>query len=481
METIKSINTYELHKTKLDDITIIKSQIIDNYVKLFKLNSYCYSGKVNELNEPHGYGTMIYFNNDKVISYDGEFVNGVKNGNGIEYYKNGEFFTGFFLDGYKHGDGTMYLKSGAKKYVGNWENDKLIGTIVGYVLNNDKIIYYGELIDDIYNGYGIEYNNGSIIRIGYYKDGNAIKWLSFENNISSTKEIKIVDNIDIFPEKEMEAKFIISDTYNNKNITLDDIKKLEKYMVDNNSENMRVMIENKSYNYIGTVKFDGYNVKIINGKYTSNYGEKFTFDGSFDHIEDEIFITYGSITKNKKSVIHNYILNGTYDNLNVAFKDVNITYILNHTTKGMYYNLNHRYTSNEIFGTTKLIFDGIFENGKPKKGKIYKFIDENNKELAYDGNFKNNNNVSYELLINLHGEGIKYVNNKKIYEGEFNNGHYDGYGTEFDENECPQFIGKFSMSKRHGKGDICTLMNDGSYEIRSANYEDGVEINKIYQ
>ncbi len=479
METIRSINVYELHKTTLDNVTVIKSQLHDNYVKLFDLNNYCYSGYVNELNEPHGDGTMIYFKHDKITSYNGEFVNGIKNGNGTEYYKNGEYFTGTFVDGCKSGNGTMYLKSGAQKFVGTWENDKLIGSVTGYVLNNDKIVYYGELLDDVYNGYGIEYNNDHIVRLGYYKDGNAIKWLSFDNNSLTVKEIKIVDDIDKNSKKEIEAKFIINEINNKKNITLDDIKLLEKYMVDNNSDYINVMINDSYYQYTGTVKFDNYKPKLITGKYCSNYGEKFIFEGTFNNYStNELLLIQGSITKHKFSTVQYYMLNGVYDHLNIYNRDMNITYILKHTIKGMYYNLYHRYTSNEIFGSTRLIFDGDFESGKPKKGKVYKLLDNDVKELVYNGHFKADNNVSLENLISLHGEGIKYANNKKIYEGDFVSGHYHGSGTEYDVNECPIYVGDFKLGLRHGKGDICTLMNDGSYEIKSVKFIEGLEVNK---
>ena len=42
----------------------------------------------------------------KIKSYKGEFKSGLKNGNGIEYYIDGDYYIGTFLDNYKHGQGN---------------------------------------------------------------------------------------------------------------------------------------------------------------------------------------------------------------------------------------------------------------------------------------------------------------------------------------------------------------------------------------
>ena len=93
----------------------------------------------------------VYNAYDDSLIFEGEYLNGKRNGKGIEYYNNGEKkFEGEYLNGKRHGKGIEYDING------RWEFN-------GEYLNGEK------------NGKGIEYKkNGDMSFIGKYLNGE--KW-----------------------------------------------------------------------------------------------------------------------------------------------------------------------------------------------------------------------------------------------------------------------------------------------------------------
>ena len=106
-----------------------------------------YVGQINKNKEKEGRGALItknniyigYFNNNKQngegtiydlnldnIRYKGNFVNGIKNGKGIFYYKNGDKYEGDFINDKKEGFGIFYFKSG-NTWEGPFHDDKMDG------------------------------------------------------------------------------------------------------------------------------------------------------------------------------------------------------------------------------------------------------------------------------------------------------------------------------------------------------------------
>lgn len=71
-------------------------------------------------NERHGYGRMDYRNGD---SYEGQWVAGRKRGLGTHYYANGDFFVGYFMQDKREGLGTLYMVAKGKKMIGEWVAD----------------------------------------------------------------------------------------------------------------------------------------------------------------------------------------------------------------------------------------------------------------------------------------------------------------------------------------------------------------------
>ena len=91
--------------------------------------------------------------------YQGEMVNGVREGKGTYTFKDGDKYDGDWVRGKKEGQGTYYFSNGAK-YEGNWVQSKMEGKGIFYYKNGDK--YDGEWKDNKREGNGIYYySNGS--------------------------------------------------------------------------------------------------------------------------------------------------------------------------------------------------------------------------------------------------------------------------------------------------------------------------------
>ena len=156
-----------------------------------------------------------------VIKYEGQWKDGVKHGNGKDYYinkvlNNSVLFEGNYKDGKKDGDGTLYneiimnridrYKAGGPAnftfstevvvYSGNWKNDKYDGigeecfmeiydtNVNGEEIDNN-IKYEGEFKDGKYNGNGkLYYNEKTRQQI---RDGGRVEW---RNKIQYEGEFK---------------------------------------------------------------------------------------------------------------------------------------------------------------------------------------------------------------------------------------------------------------------------------------------------
>lgn len=81
---------------------------------------------------------LNYTNGDK---YEGEILNGQREGKGTYFYHNGDKYQGIWSQNKKHGMGTMFYKDG-NMYVGQWKNSEKEGIGVFYSKNGDK--YEGE-------------------------------------------------------------------------------------------------------------------------------------------------------------------------------------------------------------------------------------------------------------------------------------------------------------------------------------------------
>ena len=135
----------------------------------------------------------IYFNGIK--EYEGDIVDGVKQGQGIEYYKNQKKrYEGSFKIGKHHGNGKEYYDNEILKYNGEFNNGFYDKKGIEYD-ETGKIIYEGEFKKGKYHGKGKLYRNGKLIYEGdfvdnklqgkgkeYDEDGKVLYSGEFQNN-----------------------------------------------------------------------------------------------------------------------------------------------------------------------------------------------------------------------------------------------------------------------------------------------------------
>jgi hypothetical protein len=161
------------------------------------------------------FGKRIYDTGD----YVGEFLNGLRNGQGIYSFANGEKYVGQYRDNKRTGQGTYtwsdgekyvgqwrdgkqnglgtYTFSSGNKYVGQFRDDKRTGQGTFTYANGDKYVgqyidgkmngqgtftfadgekYVGQFKDDSYDGFGtLYYPNGSIFQQGLWRDNKFIQ------------------------------------------------------------------------------------------------------------------------------------------------------------------------------------------------------------------------------------------------------------------------------------------------------------------
>ena len=109
----------------------------------------------------NGNGKVKEYNDDGVLIFDGEYLNGKMNGKGKEYdYKGNLIFDGEYLNGKKYnGNGKEYNYGNTLKSEFEYKN---------FVMTKNKNYDYGKLINDI------EYINGKLNEKGYDENGNII-------------------------------------------------------------------------------------------------------------------------------------------------------------------------------------------------------------------------------------------------------------------------------------------------------------------
>lgn len=119
--------------------------------------------------KPHGRGTIYFASDDARKYYEGDWINGIREGSGTMVWKSGGKYVGNWKNGVRNGYGTHYYANG-EIYEGNWladkEHDK--GKIT-FALNDsaNRKYYDGDWVSGILQGMGtMMWNNGH-----WYKGG----------------------------------------------------------------------------------------------------------------------------------------------------------------------------------------------------------------------------------------------------------------------------------------------------------------------
>tara|TARA_B100000700_G_C14974642_1_gene823224 strand:- start:902 stop:1414 length:513 start_codon:yes stop_codon:yes gene_type:complete len=142
------------------------------------------TGELFHYRTPSGYKWMSVKNDKYRKKYKGEIKNGVPNGFGIQFYKNGDTYFGEHKNGFPNGKGRAIYNDGAI-YLGEYKNGKFHGK--GKFIWKDGYFHEGEFKNGTPNGEGTEtLPNGQLK--GEYKNGKP--W----NAIGYDKEGEVISN-----------------------------------------------------------------------------------------------------------------------------------------------------------------------------------------------------------------------------------------------------------------------------------------------
>ena len=350
--------------------------------------------KMFEIENGNGYIKGYIYNNDYSI-FEGEYLNGEKNGNGKEYFNSVLQFEGEYLNDKRNKKGTeYYIDFKSKKFEGvyfygkEWDgkgynkNNRIIYelkngkgivkeycTVISLCSEYDKyiLIFECEYLNGEKNGKGKEYNsNGHLIFEGEYlnnkKNGNGKEYDSEGNLI-------------------FEGQYLYDHKRFGKEFNNGHLKYEGEYLYDKKWNG-------KIYDIKGNI------YEIINGngkvkEYDENNSELILFDGKY-------------INGIKKGIYKEY--------LNNYLQFEGESYNLKRNGKGKEY----------YYGSGIVKFDGEYKNGfKNGKGKEY----NSEGELMFEGEYKDD-------IKN--GKGKEYYKGKLMFEGEYKNGHKNGIGKEYD-------------------------------------------------
>ena len=134
---------------------------------IYKNKEYIYEGQFL-LGKKNGKGKINNF--IKNYEYEGDFINDLRDGYGIEKYSDGSVYEGEFKSDLKEGKGKLIIKNKDKDIIediGQFKSNKINGKGIINWANGKQ--YYGEINNNEISGYGI-LKEGKTKYIGYFKN-----------------------------------------------------------------------------------------------------------------------------------------------------------------------------------------------------------------------------------------------------------------------------------------------------------------------
>ena len=172
------------------------------------INYQIYSGKYT-IYETNSKIAKEYGINDNSLIFEGEYLNGERNGKGREYEFDILVFQGEYLNGKKYGKGIEFYDNGNIKYEGYYLNgkrwngmmhDKIFYTVCNIINgkgiikeydNENNLIFEGEYFYGLRNGKGKEYNKDrNLIFNGEYLYGKRWNGYGYDANKNIIYELK---------------------------------------------------------------------------------------------------------------------------------------------------------------------------------------------------------------------------------------------------------------------------------------------------
>ena len=474
LENIKAYYFYPIifsfidEKRKLELIKYNKS--IQNKIDIDIIYYIRFSKKYIKY-ETKNMGKEYNFENDELI-YEGEYLNGRRNGKGKEY-ENGKLrFEGEYLNGKRNGKGKEYLLG-------------------------DKLLFEGEYINGNKNKKGKEYfGNGKLRFDGEYLNGKKWNGKTYVYNNKEYEEYEVKNGngyIQDYNKSTNALEFegeIFNGERNGKGKEYDDNERL---IFEGEYLNGERNGQGREYNEAKHLKFEG---EYLNGKrwtgkgyqgnnviYELNKGKGFVKDSFFwgnNKFEGE-YLNGERNGKGKEIHPHifgAYIFEGEYLNGERSGKGKEYNGPLLYDGE---YLKGKRHGKGKLYKicSDKLEYDGAFYQGYKSKGKeyikdilIYEGIYILDKKWEGKG-FDKNGNIIYELKK---GSGLikEFDNELRLkYEGEYKNGRRNGKGKEYFE-DILIFEGEFYNGERwNGIGKYWQKIGDKLFITFDGEYKNG--------
>ena len=444
-----------------------------------------------------GKGHIKEYNERRKLIFEGELINGLREGKGKEYYSNGKiYYEGDYKKGKKNGKGIMYNEFGWKSYEGDFLEDKKNGKGIMYERDDGSLYDEGEFKNDKKNGLIRRYNKGKLRSESGYVD---------DKRCGKRKEYNDIGELIYEGEIFNDCKNGFGQCFrNNEEVFIGDFKDDQRW----NGKGKEFPDECYGYehraDFIGTYKegkrtgkikeyidsdiliFDGEIIDDIkNGNGTEyDYESKLLFKGEFKdgkYWTGKFYDDNGGIAyeikegngfgfqyycgrESKYQKIKSYegpLKNGEKHGLGKEFS------FFGKSFEGEFIDGKKNGKGKE-FLMDEIIFEGEYKDDKrwKGKGKEYKMKEDDEEEEEYEDEDDTND---FELIFEGEylnggraGFGKEYKKNKLIYEGEFLNGQRNGQGKEYKNGKII-LSGEYKDNKIwKGKG---TLYDEFGHEI----------------
>ncbi|XP_038677637.1 MORN repeat-containing protein 1-like [Scyliorhinus canicula] len=143
----------------------LNGEIEGNGVRYWAASGNEYCGQFSQ-GEIHGYGVMKYFNGAR---YEGEFHYGARTGHGAMIDNEGQVYRGSFHSNKRQGEGELFYQNG-DHYQGDWVLDRRQGH--GILQYADSSYYEGQWRNDLFNGQGSMIHCSGVTYDGMWINGH---------------------------------------------------------------------------------------------------------------------------------------------------------------------------------------------------------------------------------------------------------------------------------------------------------------------
>ena len=335
------------------------------------LNNKKWNGKGYDINNnkviyeiKNGKGLVKEFNLDNELIFEGEYLNGERNGKGKEYDYNELIFEGQYLNG-KRWNGKGYGKKNKIKY----KLEKGKGFVTEYYWYNNNILFEGQFINGEKNGIIKEYDNmGKLEFKGEYLNGKRNgKGIEYDYTGIRFKGEYLNDKRHGKGIEYENYHLVFEGEYYNGS------KKKGKYYVNNQLEFEGEFLYNEKWNGKGYNKKGKVIYELINGngkvKEYSDFNNNLLFEGEYLNGKRNGFgkeYYFNSFHKFKKPILRfeGYYLNGKRNGKGVEYANI----YEKSSFEGEYLNGKRNGYGKEYY-EDMLIFEGEYLDDKEWNGK----------------------------------------------------------------------------------------------------------------